>query len=164
MLYNPRHAVLVSCKGTKEHLGRTEEFEDVFPLDWHSPASVEPPRYAVFVSKKMPALELIRNSQCFVVNFMPYPLVEHVVKAGMFHGEYHDKFSRAGLTRENCEKLVDSVRVKESAGWIECKVQKEVDVGDHVVFVGDILHSEEVDAFAKKTFHVDGTKYTTTRD
>lgn len=164
MLYNPRQTVLVSCKGIFHHLGKDEEVEDLLPLDWHSPASEVPKKYLILVSKKAAALTLIQNSRAFVVNFMPHSHVDHIVKAGMLHGAFHDKFAATGLERAACQTLTDVPRVKDAVAWLECRVEGEFDVGDHVLMLGEILHSEEKTPDAKRPFHLDGTRFTTTRD
>jgi flavin reductase (DIM6/NTAB) family NADH-FMN oxidoreductase RutF len=164
MIYNPRQTVLVSCRGVFHHLGRNEEIEDIFPLDWHSPASEVPKKYLILVSKKAPALTLIQNSRAFVVNFMPFSHVDHIVKAGMLHGAFHDKFTATGLQKAECEHLPDTPRIKDAAAWLECRVEGEFDFGDHVLFLGEILHEEETSTDAKRPFHIDGTMFTTTRD
>ncbi len=164
MIYNPRQTVLVSCRGVFHHLGRDEETEDIFPLDWHSPASEVPKKYLILVSKKAPALTLIQNSRAFVVNFMPFSHVDHIVKAGMLHGAFHDKFEATGLERAPCENLTDVPRIRDAAAWLECRVEGEFDIGDHILFLGEILHEEEVHSDAKRPFHIDSTRFTTTRD
>ncbi len=164
MIYNPRQTVLVSCRGTFHHLGRDEEIEDILPLDWHSPASEVPKKYLILVSKKAAALTLIQNSKAFVVNFMPFSHTDHIVKAGMLHGAFHDKFAATGLERAACEHLPDTPRIKDAVAWLECRVEGEFDIGDHVLFLGEILHEEETHSDAKRPFHIDGTQFTTTRD
>lgn len=164
MMYNPRQTVLVSCKGIFHHLGRDEDVEDILPLDWHSPASAVPKKYLILVSKKAAALSLIQNARVFVVNFMPFSHVDHIVKAGMLHGAFHDKFAATGLERAACEKLPDVPRIKDAIAWLECRVEGEFDVGDHILFLGEILHEQDVDPLAKRPFHIDGTRFTTTRD
>lgn len=164
MIYPPRQTVLVSCRGIFHHLGKDEEIEDVFPLDWHAPASQVPKKYLILVSKKAPAMALIQNSRAFVVNFMPFSHVDHVVKSGMLHGAFHDKFTATGLTRAQCDKLPDVPRIKEAIAWIECHVEGEFDVGDHILFLGEILFEYDVDPLAKRPFHIDGQRFTTTRE
>ncbi len=163
MMYSPRQTVLVSCKGMFHHLGKEEEIEDIFPLDWHSPASEVPKKYLILVSKKAPALPLIQNSRAFVVNFMAFSHADHIIKAGTLHGAFHDKFKATGLTKANCEKLPDVPRIKDSIAWIECHVEGEFDVGDHILFLGEILHEEEI-SDSKRPFHLDGIKFTTTKE
>ncbi len=164
MIYNPRQTVLVSCRGIFHHLGKDEEIEDILPLDWHSPASMVPKRYLIMLSKKAAALPLIQNSKAFAVNFMPFSHVDHIVKAGMLHGAYHDKFAATGLERAVCEKLPDVPRIKDAVAWLECRVEGEFDMGDHVLVLGEILHEDETHPDTKRAFHIDGTRFTTTRD
>ena len=163
MIHNPRQTVLVTCKGIFHHLGKDEEVEDILPLDWHSPASAVPKKYLVLISKKAAALSLIQNSRSFVVNFMPHSHVDHIIKAGTLHGAYHDKFAATGLKRAQCEKLVDVPRIKDAVAWIECRVEGEFDTGDHIMFLGEILNESEI-SDAKRPFHIDGERFTTTRE
>jgi flavin reductase (DIM6/NTAB) family NADH-FMN oxidoreductase RutF len=123
-----------------------------------------PKRYLILVSKKAAALTLIQNSRAFVVNFMPFSHVDHIVKAGMLHGAYHDKFAASGLERAPCEKLVDVPRVKDAVAWLECRMEGEFDCGDHVLVLGEILNAQETHLEAKRAFHIDGEHFTTTRD
>ena len=164
MMYNPRQTVLVSCRGVFHHLGKDEEVEDLLPLDWHSPASEVPKKYLILVSKKAAAMSLIQNSRAFVVNFMPFSHVDHIVKAGMLHGAFHDKFAATGLERAACENLPDVPRVKDAVAWLECRVEGEFDVGDHILFLGEVLHEQDEHPDAKRPFHKDGADFTTTRD
>ena len=158
---NPRQTALISCRGPAEIMGVKEEINDIIPVDWHSPASYDPRRYLVLISKKSPALERIRSSQAFVVNFMPYDLVDKIIACGKEFKK--DEFKQVGLTETPSEKLIDCPRIKEAVAWLECEVFNEIDVGDHVLFIGNVMHSELVKE-AKRPFHVDGEFYTTTAD
>ncbi|MBW2972921.1 flavin reductase family protein [Candidatus Woesearchaeota archaeon] len=156
---NPRQTVLVSCRGPAKLLGVEEDINDIFPLDWHSPASYEPRMYLILVSKKAPALERIRSSQAFVVNFMPFDLIDKIIACGKEFKK--DEFKQVGLTEAKSEKLIDCPRIKEAIAWLECEVRNEIDAGDHVLFLGRVMHAE----FSKETkrpFHIDGELYTTT--
>jgi len=139
---NPRQTVLVSCRGPAKLMGVEENINDIIPLDWHSPASYEPRKYLILVSKKAPALERIRNSGAFVVNFMPYDLVEKIIACGKEFKK--DEFKEVGLTEAKSEKLIDCPRIKEAIAWLECEVENEIDVGDHVLFIGKVMHSDVI--------------------
>lgn len=158
---NPRQTVLVSCRGPATLLGVEEHINDIIPLDWHSPASYDPRKYIILVSKKAPALERIRSSGAFVVNFMPYEFKDKVIKCGKEFKK--DEFQEVGLTAAPSEKLIDCPRIKEAIAWLECEVEQETDVGDHVLFIGKVLHTDFI-TDAKRLFHVDGDVYTTTVD
>ena len=158
---NPRQTVLISCRGPAKIMGVEEDINDIIPLDWHSPASQEPKAYLILVSKKAPALERIRSSRSFVVNFMPYDLAEKIIACGKEFKK--DEFKQVGLTEAKSEKLIDCPRIEEAIAWLECEVNNEVDVGDHVLFIGNVLH-QELTREAKRPFHIDGELYTTTLD
>ncbi len=158
---NPRQTVLVSCRGPAKIMGVEEDINDIIPLDWHSPASFEPRAYLILVNKKAPALERIRTSRSFVINFMPYELTEKIIACGKEFKK--DEFKQVGLTEAKSEKLIDCPRIEEAIAWLECEVSNEIDIGDHVLFIGNVLH-EEFSRDAKRPFHIDGEKYTTTVD
>ena len=81
---------------------------------------------------------LIRESREYVVNVADEKLVEAVRICGQKSGAEVDKFELAKLTPEKGVK-VNAPLVKESPVSIECKVVKEVETGDHVWFIGEVL-------------------------
>ena len=163
IIFNPRQTVLISCHGKLKTLGKEVEKHDIFPLNWHSPASWNPGMYAIFVSKLMPAVEIIRNSKSFVVNFIPYTLKQAVIKAGKHHGEHVEKAELIGLHHAPCEKLVDNFRIKEAIAWLECEVVEEKEVGDHILFLARVVWSH-LEKPERRLFHIDADKFTTTKD
>ena len=92
-------------------------------------AGIAPSRYSY---------ELIRQSKEYVVNAVDENLVEAVRICGQKSGREVDKFELAKLTPEKGLK-VNAPLIKESPVSIECKVVKEVEVGDHVWFIGEVL-------------------------
>jgi flavin reductase (DIM6/NTAB) family NADH-FMN oxidoreductase RutF len=164
LIFNPRQTVLLTCRGHATVFGRTEEFDEVLPLDWHSPASMDPPLYAVFVPANAPVAELIRSSRAFCVNFMPASAVDRIIKAGRSAALPHmDKFVAARLTRADCSKLVDCPRVREALGWLECELLEERPAGDRVSFLGRVIWSE-LPRDGPRPFHLEGERYVTTKE
>ena len=82
--------------------------------------------------------DLIRKSGEFVVNLVDENLIEAVRICGEQSGRDVDKFQLAKLTPEKGVK-VNVPLISESPVSIECKVVKEVEVGDHVWFMGEVL-------------------------
>ncbi len=161
LIFNPRQTVLITCRGQFDVAGKLEEKDDVVPLSWHSPSSSHPPMYSVFLNKSLMAVSIIRNSGCFVVNFVPFSLTNTIKKAMSTSGEYLEKCDAIGVNEANCEKLVDCFKLKEALGWLECEVVEEKECGDHVMFVGKVLFSQ-LDRDDKRPFHLEGDKFTTT--
>ena len=160
LIFNPRQTVLITCRGNYEIVGKIEEKDDIVPLHWHSPVSSHPPMYAIFLQKSLMAVSLIRNSGCFVVNFIPFSLVNAVKAAMQASGEYFDKCEAIGVNEASCDK-VDCFRIKEALGWLECEVVEEKELGDHVMFVGRVLFSN-LERDDRRPFQLDGDRFTTT--
>jgi len=151
-LTNPRQTILLSCGA--------EGKENVMTLDWHTPLSFQPMMYAVSIGKTRYSLEIIRKSKVFVVNFVPKELEKVVLYCGTHSGRNIDKFEEAGLEKEEAE-TVDCPRIKQALGYLECKVEKEIEVGDHVLFIARVTNSF-LKKEGKRLFHLFGDKFTTT--
>lgn len=154
--------VLVTCRGKHELMGRETENDDVLPCTWHTPLAKEPPLYGIVIRKDFVAAELIRQSGSFVVNFMPFALINKVKEAMGVSAEYVDKVESIGVHEAPCEKLVDQFRLEHALGWLECEVVQSVEVGDHILFAGRVLFSN-LDHDDKRPFHVQESEFTTTR-
>ncbi len=162
LIFNPRQTVLITCRGKFEIVGKSEEKDDIIPLHWHSPVSDHPPMYSIFLNKKLMAVQIIRSSGCFVINFIPFSLIDTVKAAMRTSGEYLDKCKTLGINEESCEKLVDCFRLKDALGWLECELVEEREYGDHIMFIGKVLFSQ-LDRDEKRLFHVKGDEFTTTK-
>jgi len=162
LIYNPRQMVFVTCRGEFSILGKKEEKDDVIPTTWHTPISAHPLMYAIALKKGLMGEQLIRSSGGFVVNFVPFTLSETAKKAMGLSGEYVEKCDTIGVHELPCEKLTDSFRLKEAIGWLECEVVEEKEIGDHILFIGKVLHSE-MGYEEKRLFHVQGEGFTTTK-
>jgi len=82
--------------------------------------------------------DLIRKSGEFVVNVVDEKLVDAVRICGEQSGRDVNKFQLAKLTPEKGVR-VNAPTIGESPVSIECRVVKEVEVGDHVWFMGEVL-------------------------
>jgi flavin reductase (DIM6/NTAB) family NADH-FMN oxidoreductase RutF len=81
---------------------------------------------------------LIHKSGEFVVNIADEKLSDAVRLCGENSGADVDKFELAHLTPKKGVK-VNAPLIEESPLSIECKVVKEVEIGDHVWFIGEVL-------------------------
>lgn len=161
ILAAPRQTILVTCRSHATVMGRKVERDNVMALDWHMPASFEPPMYAIAVGKSRFSHRLISEGKCFVVNFVPFEMKDQAVYCGRHSGEHINKFREAGLEAVDAEK-VDAPRIAGAMGHIECEVAQEIDAGDHTIFLGKVLHGEIVKE-GKRLFHIDGNDFTTTK-
>ena len=100
--------------------------------------SGKPTLVGVGIAPSRYSFDLIRQSGEYVVNAVDEKLMEAVRICGEKSGREVDKFELAKLTPEKGVR-VDAPFIKESPVSIECKVVKEVEVGDHVWFIGEVL-------------------------
>lgn len=108
------------------------------PFSFNSPVSFEPPLYGFSCDPMHDTLKNIRENSEFVVNVAGKDLGEqmHVLETDY---PYEDnEIVHAGLTEEKA-KVVKPPRIKEAAGWLECKLEKEIEAGNHIWITGKIV-------------------------
>ncbi len=151
---NPKQTILLTC--------RAEGKDNIITLDWHTILSFEPMMYAVSIGKTRFSFNLIKSSKVFVVNFMSKDFKKEVLFCGQNSGKTLDKFKETGLEKEEAE-TIDCPKIKQALGYLECKVEKEIEVGDHVLFIAKVSKAE-IKENGKRLFHLLGDKFTTTID
>jgi flavin reductase (DIM6/NTAB) family NADH-FMN oxidoreductase RutF len=124
---------------------------------WCFPISMEPPLFGVSVSRKRFSHGLISKGKAFAINTVDAPLKDAAVGAGRASGKDGDKFTGLGITKEYGK--LGLPLVKESPASIECKVVDEIELGDHVLFVGEAVNVIERRK-AKGLYHAGGDDFT----
>jgi len=102
----------------------------------------EPPQLAVSVNKKALTREYIEASGVFAL----MPLTEKadmpfIGRFGFRTGRNFDKF--AGIKFEK-GVLGAPVVLEKTSAVIECKVSKSLDIGTHIIFVGEIKEARNI--------------------
>lgn len=145
--------ILVSCSNRKGTI------KNVLAVTWVTPTSFNPLLFLISIGKGKEneniyrfSYQLIEESKKFVINVPTIDLKEKVLQAGSIHGENMDKFKEIGLTPIKA-KTTEAPLIEECILNIECKVIKEFETGDHVVFVGEAvaIHYNE-DAITENGF------------
>lgn len=107
---------------------------------WNMKCSSEPPLFVVSLSKKGYTHKLIKTSKEFVIA-VPNKQVEREVEFfGSKHGNEVDKFKVTRIKTQKA-KFIKSPLIQNATLNFECKLIKEVDSGDHIIFIGEILAS-----------------------
>jgi flavin reductase (DIM6/NTAB) family NADH-FMN oxidoreductase RutF len=112
---------------------RYEKKDNIMTAAWVSPVSWDPVLFAVAVGKERFSCQMIRSGKAFGINLPDGKLSEESLLCGTESGKETDKFSRAGLSREEGKHVP---LIKECPVSIECEVVNEMEAGDHVIFVG----------------------------
>jgi flavin reductase (DIM6/NTAB) family NADH-FMN oxidoreductase RutF len=105
---------------------------------WGGIASSKPPCVNVSLREATLTYHNIEHSRAFTVNFPSEKYLMEADFVGMVSGKEHDKFKETGLTPEK-SKLVNAPIVKEFPYALECKLIKQVELGLHTMFIGEIF-------------------------
>lgn len=107
---------------------------------WQMKCSMDPPLFAIALSKKGYTHKLIQESKEFVIAVPNKELEKEVVFFGSTHGDEVDKFKETNIETIKA-KNIKSPLIKNATVNFECKLEKETEAGDHIIFVGRILAS-----------------------
>lgn len=118
----------------------TLEKPNIITVAWVGMVCSEPPTIAVSMTKKRHTTELIRTHGEFAVNIPVASMVVEVDYCGIVSGKKSDKFSEAKLTPVSSTKIAAPI-ISECAYNLECKVVQEFELGEFVVFLGQIIET-----------------------
>ena len=130
-LLHPRLVVLVSCI---DKAGKA----NVITLAWSMPVSIDPPIVVMSIAPKRYSHELIEETKEFVINIPTMDIVQETLFCGRRSGRRYDKFKETLLTTLPA-KMVKPPIIKECVAHLECRVEEQITVGDHTLFIGRVL-------------------------
>jgi len=133
----PMRHYLVSC-------GETDGRSNIIAVSFCMPVSKKPPLVACAISKVAYSTELMSVSREFVVNVPTSDLNRQIYFCGTHSGRDTDKFEQTGLTPRPARKLKAPI-IKECVAFMECRVVNRVEVGDKVLFVGEVVEAYATD-------------------
>jgi flavin reductase (DIM6/NTAB) family NADH-FMN oxidoreductase RutF len=140
----PQPTALLSTVGTE---GRV----NLMTASWVGIVSKTPPTMAVSLHHQRLTYRQIRETGCFVVNLVPAVLATEADYCGLKSGREEEKAAVAGLTPTPA-RHVTAPLLAESPLNVECRLLREVELGDYRLLLGEIL---EVHA-AEAAFAADG--------
>ena len=108
---------------------------------WVTQLSYDPPMVMVAISPLRKCHEMITNSGQFAVNVLASGQVDVASRFGLTTGREMDKFE--GVVPERTpagNPLLSNV-----VAYIDCELVKTVAVGDHSLFVGEVIGAEVLD-------------------
>jgi flavin reductase (DIM6/NTAB) family NADH-FMN oxidoreductase RutF len=133
-ILNPRLAVLVTCRGLAGQA-------NLLTVAWHTPLSHSPPYLGIAISPDRYSHQLIEESNEFVINLLGQSMKNKAELCGNLSGLQEDKFDSAKL-KTRPAKLVLSPVLTDALGHIECVLHDRKTIGDHSLFIGQIVHAQ----------------------
>jgi len=160
-LLHPKLVVLLTCV---DETGKA----NIITLAWAMPASIQPPLVAVSIAPARYSHSLIEKTKEFVLNVPTMELLNEIFLCGRKSGRNVDKFRETGLTPVSARKVKAPI-IKECVAHLECKLYKQVQAGDHTLFIGEVVAAyANRDMFAQTynlekaelIYHMGGDKFT----
>lgn len=105
---------------------------------WFTPVSEEPPIVSIAVAKENYTCDCIKYCKEFAINVLPANLYEKVWFVGSRSGRNVDKLSSAGFSMRKGKKISTPI-IEDSLGVIEAKVINEVEAGECMLFLGEVV-------------------------
>lgn len=132
----PMPAVLV--------VGGTMGEADAMAVAWIAIGGATPPTVMMALRRTRRTLELIHATGEFTVNTPRASQAAELDYFGITSGRSVDKFAESGLTLEP-GSVVSTPIIVECPHNLECRVTREIEVGEYVIVMGEILetHAEE---------------------
>lgn len=122
---------------------------NVMAVGWVCPVSLEPPLVAMAIHPASYTHDMLRRSEECVLNIPARPLLEQVQVCGTLSGADQDKIAMTGLQLEAGHRL-EAPWIQECLAHLECGVVSTWSLGDHTIFVAEIVGAwAEEEAFSE---------------
>lgn len=105
---------------------------------WHTALSFEPPLFGVLIAKKRLTHEIISAAREFSVNFLSFDRVRLSAQMGRKSGHDFDKIKEFGVALRP-PQIIKSPLIEEAYVAFECRLAEVRPMGDHDLFVGEVL-------------------------
>ncbi len=111
---------------------------NIMTAAWGGIASSKPPCISVSLREATLSYHNIQQTQAFTVNIPSEKYFKEADFVGMVSGRACNKFKKTRLNPEK-SRLVNAPIVKEFPYALECNLIKQVDLGLHTMFIGEIV-------------------------
>ena len=105
---------------------------------WGGIVSSKPPCISVSQREATLSFHNIKQTGAFTVNIPSEKYLKEADFVGIVSGKEYDKFKETGLTPDK-STLVNAPIVKEFPYALECKLVREINLGSHTMFIGEIV-------------------------
>ena len=127
---NPVPAVMVTS-GTMEK-------SNIVTVAWTGTINSDPAMCYISLRPTRYSYNIIKETGEFVINLTTSDLTRKTDWCGVRTGSKIDKFKEMHLTKEEAH-YVKCPMIKESPISLECKVEKEINLGSHTMFIAKVL-------------------------
>jgi len=150
----PAGLFIVSAKDASK---TPAEGEAGFLASWVQQAGFEPPMLTIAFNKKRSCLDLVKASGNLVLNIM-------AKENGKTMSTFFKPAAEGKSIFDGLETFTDETGtpiLKDSLGYMECKYKSEVESGDHIIVLVEVINGGVNNADLEPSVHIrsDGFKY-----
>lgn len=102
---------------------------------WVNQVSSQPPMISVAIGKSHYTSELIPKAKSFSVNILSPDQIGVARKCGFTSGRDQDKLQEEEVTYQATGAPI----LSNCAGYLDCELSHQIEVGDHILFVGTVI-------------------------
>lgn len=114
------------------------------PIAWTTPLSMAPPLVGCVIHPHRHTADMIRFSEEFAINVAGPRLLKQAAFLGSQTGLNNNKLESSGLETFGGQRI-DAPLLEGCLAWIECGLRDVVAVGDHNLFVGEVVRVQALD-------------------
>lgn len=120
------------------------------PMAWVTTLSMDPPRIGCVIHPHRHTADMIRFSEEFAINIPGPSLLKQTAFLASKTGLNENKIEEAGLDVFSAMRI-DAPLIDGCLAWIECGLRDVLSVGDHSLFVGDVVRVQALEeAYAQR--------------
>jgi flavin reductase (DIM6/NTAB) family NADH-FMN oxidoreductase RutF len=127
---------------------------DIMTAAWAGTLCSDPPMVGIAVRPSRFTYHQIETLKAFTVNVPTADQAETVDYCGVISGRDTDKFSTRGLTAVPASKITAPI-VAECPLALECAVRQRLELGSHVVYIGEVLAVQVTTELIDEKGHLD---------
>ena len=114
------------------------------PIAWTTPLSMAPPLVGCVIHPHRHTADMIRFSEEFAINVAGPRLLKQAAFLGSQSGLNNNKIESSGLEAFSGQRL-EAPLLEGCLAWIECGLRDVIAVGDHTLFVGEVVRVQALD-------------------
>lgn len=134
--------IVTTRKVANEMSTRDEDYIAAGTVSWVSQGSFEPPLVTVAIKKQSDLHETIEKSRIFAINIVgkdQKEMLSHFAKESKIEGHKLDGY---GFTDG---EYTGAPILNDVPAYIECKLIEDITIGDHSIFVGEVVGGDTRD-------------------
>lgn len=131
------HYILTARKEADELKTRDSDYIAAGTVNWASQVSFDPPMIMVAVGQKSDLNETIDYSERFTLHLLDKENSQMVENFGSDSDIKDGRINGHPFSKKDHQVILN-----DTAGYIECKVKKSMNIGDHTIYFGEVVSAE----------------------